>query len=79
MLFSLKTLPFKRLLISLLIFSFNIIKLILNALYSLIAFILILLKFIFLVFKKNLAIKISTFIILLLIKKSLVDFLKSNK
>jgi len=77
--FSPKTLPFKKLLISLLISSFNIKKLILNALYSIITSILILLKFAILVFKKNLAAKISIFIILLLIKGFLIDLLRFNK
>jgi len=77
--FSLKTLLFKKLLINLLISSFNIIGLILNALYSIIASISILLNFIILIFKKNLAIKISTFIILLLIKGSLIDLLRLSK
>jgi len=74
-----KALLFKKLLISLLISSFNIIGLILNALYSIIASILILLKFAILVFGKNLAIKISIFIILLLVKESLIDLLRSSK
>jgi len=79
MLSSLKTLLFKRLLISLLISSIKIIGLILSTLYSVIASILILLKSTILVLRKNLAIKISTFIILLFIKGSLINFLRSNK
>jgi len=79
MLFSFKALLFKTLLINLLISFFDIIGLILSALYSIIIFILTLLKFTILVFKKNLAIKISTFIVLLLIKGSLIDFLRFNK
>jgi len=77
MLFSFKTFLFKRLLISLLIFFIKIIKLILSTLYFIIIFIL--LKSTILVFRKNLAIKILTFIVLLFVKGSLVDFLRSNK
>jgi len=72
---SFKILPFKRLLINLLISSFKIIKLILNALYSIIVFILILLKFIIPVLGKNLTAKMSTFIILLFIKGSLIKII----
>jgi len=64
--FGLKALLFKRLLINLLIFSFNIIKLILSTFYSIVASIFIILKSIISVFKKNLTIKIFIFIILLL-------------
>jgi len=77
--FNFKTLLFKKLLISLLISSFKIIKLILNTLYSIIAFILILLKSTILVLRKNLAIKISIFIILLFIKGSLINLLRSSR
>jgi len=79
MLSSPKALLFKRLLISLLISSFNIIEVILNTLYSVITSILILLKFNISIFRKNLAIKISAFIILLFIKGFLVNLLRFNK
>jgi len=77
MLSSFKAFPFKRLLINLLISSIKIIKLILSAPWFIIISILILLKFIILVLEKNLAIKISAFIILLFIKKSLINLLRS--
>jgi len=73
MLFSPKALLFKRLLINLLIFSIKIMGLILNA------FILILLKFTILILEKNLVVKISIFIVLLFIKKSLINLLRFNK
>jgi len=79
MLFSLKALPFRRLLISLLISFIKIIGLILSALCSVIASILISLKSAILVLGKNLAVKISAFIILLFIRGSLIDLLKSNR
>jgi len=79
MLFGFRALLFKKLFINLLISFFNIIGLIFSALYSIITFILILLKFIILVLGKNLAIKMSIFIILLFIKKPLIDLLRSNK
>jgi len=74
---SLKTFLFGRLLISLLIFSAKIIGLILNTLCSIV--VSILLKSIIPVFKKNLAIKISIFMVLLSIKGFLIDFLRSSK
>ena len=77
--FSSKAFLFKKLLISLLIFSIKIIGLILNTLYSIIASILILLKFTIFVLGKNLVVKISVFIILLFIKGVLIDLLKSSK
>jgi len=77
--FSSKAFLFKKLLISLLIFSIKIIGLILNTLYSIIASILILLKFTIFVLGKNLVVKISVFIILLFIKGSLINFLMSSK
>jgi len=79
MLFSPKAFLFKRLLISLLILSIKIVGLILNTLYFIIASIIILLKFIVLVLRKNLAIKILIFIVLLFIKVFLINFLKSSK
>jgi len=79
MLFGLKAFPFKKLLINLLIFSAKIIKLILNTLWFIIASILILLKFIILILGKNLATKMSIFIILLFIKGSLINFLRSSR
>jgi len=77
MLSSLKAFPFKRFLISLLISSTKIIGLILNTLCFII--VSILLKFIILVLRKNLIVKILIFIVLLSIKASLVDFLRFNK
>jgi len=68
---------FKRLLIGLLIFSIKIIGLILNTLCFII--VSILLKSAILIFRKNLAIKILIFIILLSIKKSLINLLRFNK
>jgi len=79
MLSNFKALLFRRLLISLLISFIKIIGLILSALYSIIAFILILLKSTIPILRKNLAIKISTFIVLLFIKGFLINLLKSNK
>jgi len=75
--FSPKTFLFKKLLINLLIFSTKIVGLILNTLYSIIVFIL--LKSAIPIFGKNLAVKISTFIVLLFIKESLIDLLRFNK
>jgi len=77
MLSSFKTFPFKRLLINLPIFSAEIIGLILNTLCSII--ICISLKSTIPIFEKNLATKMLTFIVLLSIKGSLVDLLRSNK
>jgi len=65
--FSLKIFPFKRLLISLLIFSVEIIELILNIPYSIVVFIL--LKSALPILKKNLTIEISIFVVLLFVKK----------
>jgi len=76
---SLKALLFKGLLINLLISSIEIIGLILSAFYFIIASILILLRFTILVLGKNLAVKMSIFIVLLSIKGSLIDFLRSSK
>jgi len=75
--FSFKAFLFEKLLISLLIFSTEIIGLILNTLYLIV--VSILLKSTILVFRKNLAIKILIFIVLLFIKGSLLDFLRFNK
>ena len=77
MLFNFKTFLFKRLLINLLIFFIKIIGLILSTPYFII--VSILLKFIILILRKNLVIKILAFIILLFIKGFLINFLKSNK
>jgi len=77
--FSFKALLFKKLLINLLIFFIKIIGLILSALCSIITSILILLKFAILVLEKNLAVKISAFIILLFIKGFLIDLLRFSK
>jgi len=77
MLFSFKTFLFKRLLINLLIFSIKIIKLILNTLYFVI--VSILLKSAIPILGENLAIRISTFIILLSTKRSLIVLLRSSK
>jgi len=74
-----KAFLFRRLLISLLIFSIKIIGLILNALYSIVASILISLRFTILVLRKNLTVRISAFIVLLFIKGSLIDLLRSSK
>jgi len=79
MLSSPKAFLFRRLLINLLIFSTKIIGLILNTLWFVIASILILLKSIILVLGKNLAIRMSAFIVLLSIKGSLIDLLRSSK
>jgi len=72
-----KTFLFRRLLINLLISSVKIIGLILSIFYSFI--ISISLRSTILVLGKNLAVKISAFIILLSIKESLVDLLKSSR
>jgi len=77
MLSSLKAFLFKRLLINLLISSIEIVGLILSIFYSFI--VSILLKSTILVLGKNLAARISAFIILLSIKESLVDLLRSSK
>jgi len=77
--FSPRALLFRRLLISLLISSIKIVGLILSALYSIIASILISLRSTILVLGKNLAIRISTFIVLLSIKGSLIDLLRSSR
>jgi len=77
--FSPKAFLFKRLLISLLISFIKIIRLILSIFCSIVASIIILLKFAILVLGKNLTIKILAFIILLFIKGSLVNLLRSNK
>jgi len=68
---------FRRLLISLLISSIKIIGLILSTFYSLI--ISISLRSAIPVLGKNLAIRILAFIILLSVKGSLVDLLRSSK
>jgi len=75
--FNFKAFLFKKLLINLQIFSIKIIKLILNTLYSII--ISILLKSTIPILRKNLAIKILIFIVLLSVKGSLINFLRSNK
>jgi len=75
--FSFKAFPFKRLLINLPIFSTKIIGLILNTLNFIIVFIL--LKFTIFIFGKNLTTKILIFIVLLSIKGSLINFLRSSK
>jgi len=72
-------LPFRRLLISLLISSVEIIGLILSTLYSIVASVLISLRFAILVLGKNLAARISAFIVLLSVKGSLIDLLRSSK
>jgi len=77
MLSSPKAFLFKRLLINLLIFFAKIIGLILNTLYFIV--VSILLRSAIPVFRKNLTIKISTFIILLFVKRSLINLLRSNK
>jgi len=77
MLSSPKAFLFKRLLISLLISSIKIVGLILNTFCSLI--VSILLRFAVPVLGKNLAVKISAFIILLSVKGSLVDLLRSSR
>jgi len=74
-----KAFPFKRLLINLLISFIEIIELILNTFYFIVAFIIILLRFTILVLGKNLTINMLAFTMLLSIKGSLIDFLKSNK
>jgi len=79
MLFNFKNFLYRKLLISLLISSIKIIKLILNTLCFIVTSITILLKSIILVLGKNLTIKILAFIVLLSIKESLVDFLRSSK
>jgi len=77
--FGFKAFLFKRLLINLLISSIKIIGLILSTLYSIVAFILILLKSTILVLRKNLAIKMLAFMILLFIKGSLINLLRSSR
>jgi len=71
--------PFKRLIISLLISSIKIIGLILSVLYSVIASILVSLRSAIPVLGKNLTIKMSAFVVLLSIKGSLMDLLRSGK
>jgi len=71
--------PFKKLLISLLISSIKIIGLILSAFYSIIVFILMSLRSAIPVLGKNLAAKMSAFVVLLSVKGSSVDLLKSGK
>ena len=70
---------FGRLLISLLISSIKIVGLILSALYSIIASILILLRSTTLVLGKKLAARILAFAELLPIRGSLIDLLRSSK
>jgi len=77
MLSSFKAFLFKRLLINLLIFSAEIIGLILSTLYFII--VSILLRFIIPIFGGNLAIKILIFVVLLSIKGSSVALLRFNK
>jgi len=77
LLFSLKAFLFKKLLINLLISFIKIIGLILNTLCFIVVFIS--LKSAILILGENLAAKISIFIVLLFIKGSLIDLLKSNK
>jgi len=77
--FSFKAFPFKKVLISLLISFIKIIKLILNTLCSIITFFIILLKSTIPVLGQNLTIKILAFVVLLFIKKSLINPLKSSK
>ena len=77
--FSPKAFLFKRLLISLLISSIEIIGLILSAFCSVIASVLISLKSAVLVLGKNLAVRISAFIMLLFIRGSLMDLLRSSR
>jgi len=75
--FSFKTFLFKKLLINLLISFIKMLGLILNTLCFIV--VSILLKFIIPVFRKNLTAKILIFIVLLFIKGSLIDLLRSNK
>jgi len=77
MLSSLRAFLFRRLLISLPISSIKIVGLILSIFCSLI--ISILLRSAILVLKKNLAIRILAFIILLSIKGSLINLLRSSR
>jgi len=77
--FGFKALLFKSLLINLLISFIKIIGLILNTLYSIVTSILILLKSVVLVLEKNLAIKMSIYIVLLFIKRFLINLLRSSK
>ena len=70
---------FRRLLISLLISSIKIVGLILSALYSINASILILLRSTTLVLGKKLATRMSAFIELLSIRGSLIDLLRSSR
>jgi len=71
--------PLGRLLISLPISSVKIIGLIMSALCSIVASILILLRSAILVLGKNLAVRISAFIVFLSIKGSLMDLLRSGR
>ena len=77
--FDLRAFLFKKLLISLLIFSIKIIGLILSTLYFIIVSVLILLRSTILVIEKNLTVKILAFMVLLFIKGFLIDFLKPSK
>jgi len=77
MLSSLKAFLFKRLLINLLISSIKMVGLILSIFCSLI--ISMSLRSAILVLGKNLAIRISAFIILLSIKGFLIDLLRSSR
>jgi len=74
-----RALLFRRLLISLLISSIKIVGLILSALYSIIASSSILLRSAVPVLGKNLVIKMSTFMVLLSVKGSLIDLLRSSR
>jgi len=74
-----KAFLFRRLIISLLISSIKIIGLILSVLYSVITSILVSLRSAVPVLGKNLAIRISAFIVLLFVKGSLIDLLRSSK
>jgi len=75
--FSPRAFPFKKLLISLLISSVKTVGLILSIFCSLI--VSILLRSAILVLEKNLAIRILAFIILLSVKGSLVNLLRSSR
>ena len=70
---------FRSLLISLLISSIKIIGLILSVPYSIISFILILLRSAALVLGKKLAARILAFVELLSIRGSLIDLLRSSR
>ena len=77
--FSPRAFPFRRLVINLLISSIKIIGLILSVLYSIIISILVSLKSAIPVLGKNLAIKMSAFMVLLSIKGFLINLLRSSK